>query len=161
MRSFTLKPERPKRSRKRAPEGFSDETVAAIWKRDFGLCAWCGLQITGTRGIDWSAHHRCPRSSGGTSRLWVNEAANGVLLHGHGTTGCHGDVEKNRQRALSLGFLVSANGRGTAVDIPLDHKVHGPCHLTNDGRAVGITRPLMLELLVAFGQLRYGLEAVN
>lgn len=136
------------------PKGFTETTVTQIITRDQGMCAWCGLPVDGVRGRDWSVHHRRPRAAGGTRLEWVNLPANGVLLHGSGVTQCHGDVESNRARALSFGFLIRATGRGTAVDIPIRHNVHGTTHLTNDGRAVPISEPLFLELVSAYGQGR-------
>lgn len=137
------------------PKGFSDATVALIVERDRGLCAWCGKAVQGERGRDWSIHHRRPRASGGTSLDWVNGAANGVTLH----QTCHEDVESHRTRALALGFLIRANGRATAVDLPIEHKVHGPRHLTNDGRAVPIIRPFFAELMFVYGQTVAGVDA--
>lgn len=135
-------------------KGFPPAVVTMILERDKGLCAWCGNPVSGERGLSWSIHHRRPRASGGTSLEWVNMAANGVILHGNGTQGCHSEVESNRARALALGFLIPANGIYTAVDIPIRHAVHGPTHLTNDGRAVPISDPLFAELMAHYGQSR-------
>lgn len=136
------------------PKGFPPAVVTLIWDRDNGLCGWCGKPVHGERGLAWSIHHRRPRASGGTSLEWVNMAANGVILHGNGTQGCHAEVESNRARALGLGFLILTNGRGAAVDIPIRHAVHGTAHLTNDGRAVPISDPLFAELMAHYGQSR-------
>ena len=113
--------------------GFTPGVVELIWERDNGCCALCGLPISGTRGFDWSVHHRCPRSSGGTKRGWVNMAGNGVLLHGSGTTGCHNEVESHRDKARDNGFLISANGNERAHNVPINHAVHGRVILTDDG----------------------------
>jgi len=114
--------------------GFSPVVVEMIWARDQGRCAWCGDPITGQRGIDWSVHHRTPRSMGGTKRLWVNRAANGVLVHGHGTTGCHAEIERERDMARHMGFLVSAHRAEPSSHVPIVHAVHGRCVLDDDGR---------------------------
>lgn len=112
--------------------GFTPGVVELIWERDNGCCALCGLPISGTRGFDWSVHHRMPRSSGGTRRTWINMASNGVLLHGNGTQSCHSTVESNRTQALQDGFLISANGKERPHNIPIQHAVHGGRVLLND-----------------------------
>jgi len=113
---------------------FSPAVFARIWDRDQGRCARCGVPLSpNARGFEWSVHHRCPRSSGGTRRLWVNEAANGLLLCGTGTTGCHGRVESYRAKATAEGFLVSANGRLTAEEVGVRHVLHGLVLLTDEG----------------------------
>lgn len=113
--------------------GFTAETVELIQTRDRGECVRCGGTIRGERGRAWSIHHRCPRSMGGTNRVWVNQAANGVLLCGSGTTGCHGWIERNRQAAFDAGFLVSAMGFATAETTVIRHAAHGLVLLDNDG----------------------------
>jgi hypothetical protein len=112
--------------------GFRDKTVAIIMDRDQGRCAWCGDPIQGERGMDWSVHHRAPRSMGGTRRSWVNQAANGLIVHGHGTTGCHGVIERERDMARNMGFLVSSNGVTPAEHIKIEHAVHGLAILLNE-----------------------------
>lgn len=133
---------------KRRPAGFSDATVELIVTRDKALCAWCGRWCGGFRGDDWQIHHRRPRAAGGTSLEWVNQPANGLLLHPR----CHADVESNRTRALALGFLIYANSQHTAVAVPVRHAVHGPVHLLNDGSVRPISDPLFAELMTALGQ---------
>lgn len=113
--------------------GFSKATVAVIWDRDAGRCAWCGEPITGERGMDWSVHHREPRGMGGSETRHVNSPANGVLLHGSGTTGCHGEVESARKAALVSGFLVSKLGKDRPSAVLITHAVHGRCWLNDDG----------------------------
>lgn len=108
-------------------------TVATVVARDFGRCAKCGIEVHGQRGMNWSVHHRCPRSQGGTSREWVNLPGNLILLHGSGTTGCHFFVESNREWATNAGFLVSANGILIATQVAIDHAVHGVVYLTDNG----------------------------
>lgn len=113
---------------------FSATVVERIWTRDQGCCARCGRGLVWERrGVDWSVHHRCPRSSGGTRRMWVDEAANGVALCGNGVKGCHGWVESNRVEAVSDGFLVSAIGRLMADEVEIRHVLYGWCLLRDDG----------------------------
>lgn len=135
---------------------FSKATVAAIVRRDGNCCALCGLPLSGERGFDWSVHHRCPRGAGGTSVGWVGSAANGLLLHGHGTAGCHGVVEANRARAGHDGFLLSRLGRATALVIPVRHAVHGWVVLDAEGGFERVLEALAVETLVAFGMRPWG-----
>lgn len=64
----------------------------------------------------------------------MSTAANGLLLCGTGTTGCHGWVESNRSEARAQGFLVSANGRLKASEVAVTrHAVLGAVWLEDDG----------------------------
>lgn len=132
---------------------FSKATVALIVRRDGDCCALCGGPITGVRGFDWSVHHRCPRGQGGTSLAWVGSSANGLLLHGHGTAGCHGWVESHRDAATSSGFLVPRNGRMVASDIPIRHAIHGWVLLRDDGFVTPLLEATAYELLDVYGLL--------
>lgn len=135
---------------------FSKATVALIVRRDGNCCALCGGPISGARGFDWSVHHRCPRGQGGTSLDWVGSAANGLLLHGHGTAGCHGWVESHREKAKGDGFLLPRNGRGTALELPVRHAVHGWVVLDAVGGMERVPESLAVELLVQFGLRVWG-----
>lgn len=114
--------------------GFAPEVVALIIERDRGRCARCGQPVRlDDRGASWSIHHRAPRGAGGSRVDWVNGAANGVILCGSGTTGCHGWVEAHRAEARDTGWLVSRIGRDRSTDIPVSHAVHGFVRLLDDG----------------------------
>jgi 5-methylcytosine-specific restriction protein A len=76
---------------------FSPATREAICIRDEARCALCGDL---TRQIQ----HRRARGMGGTVLDWIGNAANGVLLCGSGTTGCHGAIERNPELARALGY---------------------------------------------------------
>lgn len=110
--------------------------VALVIDREFGRCAVCYNHINATpetRGVAWSIHHRCPRAAGGTSRVWVNEPANLLLVCGSGTSGCHGWIESNRATARQQGLLISSNGKAVAEDVQLEHARYGVCKLTDEG----------------------------
>ena len=51
-------------------------------------------------------HHRRPRGMGGSKRESTSATANGLVLCGSGTQGCHGWVESNRKVAIEQGFIV-------------------------------------------------------
>ena len=126
------------------PTGPTLATVHQVWTRDEGCCARCGSAITGTRGIDWSVHHRAPRSMGGSKRAWINSPANLVILDGSGVTGCHGWVERNRDAARDAGFLISANGTLTASQVLIEHAIHSAVYLCEDGTTTAeIRQPIL------------------
>lgn len=113
--------------------GFPTDVATAIWHRDRGRCARCGIGLVRERrGADWAIHHREPRGAGGTTgrvRDWVNRAANGVCL----CNGCHEWVEKHRASAITAGFIVSALRVARPVDVPISHAILGRVTLDNDG----------------------------
>lgn len=118
------------------PNGaFTPGVVELIVTRDRGMCAWCGGVVTGARGSGWSIHHRRPRGMGGSRKLWIGQAANGVVVHGHGTVGCHHRIEANRERATAAGFLIPM-GVATAENTVINHAVLGRVLLQNDGSYV-------------------------
>jgi hypothetical protein len=104
------------------------ETVV---ERDQGRCAKCGEEIWGVRGEDFSLHHRRPAGSGGDARPESHGPSNLLLLHGSGTTGCHGEVETDREKAREVGLLVS-RFQDPRVE-PVEHAVHGKVFLRDDG----------------------------
>lgn len=112
--------------------GPSPDVVALLFERDNGRCAACAGAITGERGFDWSVQHRSPRRGGGTRRPWINLPGNLVLLHGHGTSLCNGDVERDRARWTAAGFLVR-DGITLPADTPIEHAVHGLVRLDDEG----------------------------
>lgn len=77
-----------------------------VWARDESRCFVCTRHLHRGRG-GYSVHHRVPRGMGGSARSVLNQPPNLLLLCGSGTDGCHGWVEHNRDRGLTLGLLVS------------------------------------------------------
>jgi len=53
-----------------------------------------------------SVHHRRPRMMGGSRNELLHQPANLILLCGSGTSGCHGWVESNRDKARVQGYLI-------------------------------------------------------
>jgi hypothetical protein len=62
----------------------------------------CEVRIPGIcTGTAESTHHRKPRKQGGLNTEW-----NLVDVCGDGVRGCHGYIERNRERAYANGWLV-------------------------------------------------------
>lgn len=91
--------------------GVGDFTAAivrfAFFRRERARCFRCRRALRfEDRGIGWSAHHRRPRGSGGTSDPEIGNITNCLILCGSGTTGCHGWVERFRASAEEYGYIV-------------------------------------------------------
>jgi hypothetical protein len=95
----------------------------ALWWRDGGNCARCGITLSGF----YSLHHRKPRGMGGTKDPRSDDPRNLIHLCGSGTTGCHGYVESNRALAYTTGWLLRSLD---ALDMHL---------LAPDGRLITLT----------------------
>lgn len=107
--------------------------VDLVVHRDEKRCAWCGDAVWGERGTDWSLHHRRARGMGGDRRPDSNSPSNLVLVHGSGTTGCHGVIESRRAEALERGFLISKLSTEPASSHAVEHAAHGWTYLLSDG----------------------------
>jgi hypothetical protein len=77
---------------------FSPRMRRKINERDDERCTRCGRPV----GPSANIHHRKLRSRGG-----MGNAANGILLCGTGTTGCHGWAHANVTQATEEGLIVS------------------------------------------------------
>lgn len=82
-----------------APVEFPAAARRLIAGRDADRCARCGRPLR--QGAN--AHHRKLRSRGGRGT-----PANGVLLCGSGTTGCHGWAHGNVKDATEAGLIVAS-----------------------------------------------------
>lgn len=102
---------------RRADTGPDQATVEVVIERDGGSCVVCGEGVSGTRGLDYSIHHRKRRSQGGDNRL-----SNLVLVHGHGTAGCHGRIHKEIAKAQEGGWLLLSTDEPERV--PMAHHVY-------------------------------------
>lgn len=112
-------------------------TVAAVLERDQRCCVVCGMPTNGIRGYGWSIHHRQPRGMGGSKAPHINAASNLVVVCGHGTYGCHGEIERHRADSERIGILVRRPWK--PVERPVF--ITGPAfpngsmvYLTDDGR---------------------------
>ena len=119
--------------------GFDARTAALVLERQGGRCFWCRTWIaSGTRGLDYSIHHRCPRRRGGNKSDWINAPSNALAVCGSGVTGCHGWIESARDTALDLGLLVSGvaanvNPNRRPAHIPVTDRDGARWWLTDDG----------------------------
>ena len=126
-----------------APSRFSQETKALIYARDHGRCQACGQLVTRSPW-GYSFQHRIRAGMGGSKAWYINSPANGILLCGSGTTGCHGRIEttaEGGQMALEVGWALPRNQPG--ID-PADHPVATPrgwMRLTHDGHAIPCAAP--------------------
>jgi hypothetical protein len=100
--------------------GPTREVEQLVIGRAAGHCERCGHGLGNTRGVDWSMHHRRPRSMGGTRAPWINQPSNLVIICGSGTSpGCHADVESHRAKAYTDGWLIRMGFRPAEVSVPL------------------------------------------
>ncbi len=79
-----------------------------IAERDLNRCAFCGSPLD----VGANAHHRKLRSRGG-----MGDVANGILLCGSGTTGCHGWVHREVEASTAMGYIVSRWGNPAEVPV--------------------------------------------
>lgn len=68
---------------------------------------------------------------GGSGEADLGAASNGLVLCGHGTSGCHGWVESHRLEAVLLGLLVPSGERPR--DVPVTLYQFGRVLLDDDG----------------------------
>ena len=112
----------------RGEGAFTPEVKRLIYDRAHGRCERCGLQAqTG------HFHHRTPRRAGGTSNPRLGLPSNGVLLH----PSCHDWIEKHRNVAAQLGFLVGMGSDSWEQPIML---WSGWVYLNDDGTLTRLGR---------------------
>ncbi|MDM4761915.1 hypothetical protein QT381_02710 [Galbitalea sp. SE-J8] len=127
------------------------KTRREVIARDESFCGWCGLYVDTASG-QYSLQHRRARGMGGSKRMSTDLHANLVLLHGTGTTGCHGYIEAHRDEARERGFNLTQQLDPAAIPIGL--KVHGvPAWALFDNLAGRrfITETAAFELLEQYG----------
>jgi hypothetical protein len=107
---------KPQRKRTKAPAAPTRTTRHDVIARDGSICQWCGKHCDTSTGW-YSLQHRRARGLGGTSRPTANTAANLVLVHGTGTTGCHGEIESQPALAAARGFRIRQDDDPSFVPI--------------------------------------------
>lgn len=111
------------------------KTVQLVLERDDWCCVRCGKPVQGSRGYGWSIHHRVPAGMGGSKRPEAHGTAVLVVLCGHGTYGCHGEIERHRFVAEEQGWLVRKPTDPATVPLTVRHWDKGErvVFLTTDG----------------------------
>jgi hypothetical protein len=94
--------------------------------RDKSTCQWCGRFVDVDSGW-YSLQHKRARGMGGSKRIDTDLACNLVLVHGTGTTECHGYIESHREEAVSRGFNVADRHNPALVPL-LDWAGHWQRH---------------------------------
>jgi 5-methylcytosine-specific restriction protein A len=122
------------KQRKQRDTGPTQATKVLLWARANGRCELCGRDLE--HGFPFSRHHRRPRGSGGSTVSWINDVTNLLLLCGSATTpdGCHLLVEKHRDHAKALGWLIPYSSPYTPAELPVSLEPgRGLVYLTADG----------------------------
>ncbi|WP_197280905.1 hypothetical protein [Microbacterium sp. No. 7] len=123
-----------------------------FFERDGEACFFCRRPLRWEeRGFGWSAHHRRPRGRGVPQRPRdarvvaelhrLTSPANCLILHGSGTTGCHGWAEHERARAIEMGLLISRTATTEEFwpeRVPVQRMDGTWWLLTDGGRAVEV-----------------------
>lgn len=103
-----------------------------VLERDEQQCRRCWRSIVGR---PYSIHHRKLRSRGGDDSL-----PNLVTLCGSGTTGCHGWVHANPEKATTHGWMVESWRKPDEAPIIYPEETSGTRYvffLTDQGWEVG------------------------
>lgn len=99
-----------------ADGAFSDRVRAGVHARDADRCVGC------RRTSPLTLQHRRARGRGGVHGAAAERsgsAANALLLHGSGTTGCHGWCESHPDEAERLGWRIGAFDPREARQVPV------------------------------------------
>ena len=101
----------------------TEATRRLLEKRSGGICELCrSARAT-------NVHHRLPRGMGGTTRN-IHTAEWLLHLCGSGTTGCHGMIERDRERAYSNGWLLRQHEDAASTHVRIFGAI---VYLTPDG----------------------------
>lgn len=131
-------PEVSKPARRPSSTGFPAGVRTIILDRDGYACARCGIPVD-TSSVGYSLQHRDNRGMGGTDDPAINRPANGIVLCGSGTTGCHGWTEEHPIAAARHGFAVESWAASTSVPVRYPH---GWFSLDNHGSKWACSPPL-------------------
>lgn len=124
----TLVSREPKKATGKRPKDTGPEaaTVNAVLERDGYQCVVCSGALHGTRGFDYSVHHRKLRSQGGDNRL-----SNLISVCGHGTAGCHSNIHGAPAKAMDAGWIVSREQ--DPAQTLMAHSLYGYVLLDDEG----------------------------
>lgn len=89
---------------------FTPKTRWIIIRRDSDehgtpTCTWCGRAVRIEPG-EYSIQHVRARGMGGSRLADTGQPQNGTLVHGTGTTGCHGYITAHPTEAQARGFQI-------------------------------------------------------
>lgn len=101
---------------------FSTKVRDKIKTRAHGSCEVCGFTI----GYSAQIHHRRPRGMGGSRSEQSGSISNGLFIHPK----CHAQIESDRNKAMSMGFLIYQGDDPGKVPVRLWYGWH---YLNNDG----------------------------
>jgi 5-methylcytosine-specific restriction protein A len=101
---------------------FSTKVRDKIKNRAHGSCEVCGFTI----GYSAQIHHRKPRGMGGSRSKQSGSISNGLFIHPK----CHAQIESDRNKAMSMGFLIYQGDDPCNVPVRLWYGWH---YLNNDG----------------------------
>lgn len=101
---------------------FSTKVRDKIKTRAHGSCEVCGFTI----GYSAQIHHRKPRGMGGSRSEQSGSVSNGLFIHPK----CHAQIESDRNKAMSMGFLIYQGDDPAKVPVRLWYGWH---YLNNDG----------------------------
>lgn len=101
---------------------FSTKVRDKIKNRAHGSCEVCGFTI----GYSAQIHHRKPRGMGGSRSEQSGSISNGLFIHPK----CHAQIESDRKKAMSMGFLIYQGDDPDKVPVRLWYGWH---YLNNDG----------------------------
>lgn len=111
--------------------GPTKEVRRLVIARDLNRCQWCGRHVRTDSGW-YSLQHRRARGMGGSKDKATNQPANLILVHGTGTTECHGFIESQPAQAIGRGFRIAA--AADPAKVPYMDWTGREWMLTNDGR---------------------------
>lgn len=98
---------------------FTPKVRTVVLERD-GCCVGCGSRWQLT------IQHRRARGMGGSKDPATRSTANGLVLCGSGTTGCHGWAEVNPVSAAFLGWRVPQHADPATTPVWREHSEWGP-----------------------------------
>lgn len=93
---------------------FTTKQRQTLFERAGGHCEVCGCRL---REQGWNAHHRMNRGMGGTRRQVT--CADGLVVCGSGTTGCHGHITENPRWAEDRGYVIRRNSIADPLNEPV------------------------------------------
>lgn len=108
-------PESPTKRHPR-PKGPGVDAVLTVIRRDGSRCVVCGEMTAGSRGMDWSIHHRRGRDGKADSHQPQNLI---LVCGGDNQSGCHGLIHQRRSESQPAGWWISRIVGTDPLTVPL------------------------------------------